>query len=237
MNRRGTIFFEGGKMFFGCISFMPDKSIVRIPSVVFHHQTVSGHFCNNGGRGDRHRPRIPMNDTFPFVRGLNRDISVDQKEIRLYTEFAKGLFHGDPGRLKDIHLIDLFRRDRPYSNECRFEDHFKSTLPLPRRQPFGVVNPNRKSVFFQNDCRGDHRACQGSSPRLIDSADETIAAPFRPFFKIKKSTWRDSPLQPSLLREALERFLPLPLSFPRVSISSLLFDEGNTVWRVAPSPV
>ena len=111
MTGRGTVAADGFDVRGGSVTFVLCKAVLRELCIKFNHQPVAGDFGNNAGGSNRKALSISFDNASGFTRQAAHGISVNQRQIGLWTDLRNRFGHSFPGGLQNVDLVNDVRPD------------------------------------------------------------------------------------------------------------------------------
>ncbi len=88
-------------------------------------------------------------------------VAIHQDELGAGAERVEGAVHGKKRRLKDVDSVNFFGANFGYRpRKAFFFNDFAQFIALVFCKLFGVVQQGVVKIFWQNNRRCEHRACQ-----------------------------------------------------------------------------
>ena len=101
-----------------------------------------------------------------------QSIAVHEQPLRAWVHREHRASHRQKSRMQNVERIDLGRiRPANAERQCAAPNLPAQTRRARRAQHLGIRQTGDGPAAAQNDRGGDHRARQGSPPRLIDTRD------------------------------------------------------------------
>ena len=161
------------------VTFVPGEVVMGPPAVHLPHDAIPRHLRDHGGGTDGNAPPVP-----PDQRSLKRwkgDAvpAVNQQAVRRLAKCQNRPPHRFERSVENVDPVDLRGlddTDSPVQGSLR--DAGVERLPNVLGKAFGIVDAVDGKHGIQNDSGRNHRTCQGSSSRFVDTRD-TGEAPAR----------------------------------------------------------
>lgn len=103
-----AVFFDGGTVFQGTISFIGVPGVLGEFGVEPAHIFIPPGLGEDAGSGDRREDRIPPDDaTVRCTPVPDEAITIDQQKLWSYSKLVQGQVHSFERGLQDIDTVDL----------------------------------------------------------------------------------------------------------------------------------
>lgn len=159
------------------VSLMHTEIILGIALVIIHHQVIPRHLGDDGGRRNRNRQAIALDDGSLGRSSEGKGDRIDEDKIRWGRQRVDRPAHREPCRLLNIHGIDLAcaRNADPDSHSALSNVAIES-LANCLCDLLGVIEARQLASAGQDHRCGNHGASERSPPGFIDTSDKPVSA-------------------------------------------------------------
>ena len=166
------------------ISLVHVKIILRMASMEIVHQSIPTDLRHDGGRRDRDRQAVPLDDRPLGQRDLGQVDGIEQQEVRRQAKRLERAVHRQAGGVQDVQRIDLGRaRVADAHSEGAPENGIKQSFALDIGEELGVVQSGQRESAREDDGGGGNGAGQRPAPGLIEAGDPPVPATTRLCFE------------------------------------------------------